>query len=185
VNQVLYSCRLSSQNEVRKMLQLHRQNMRLNALLRQFKNSDEKYLKHRYTAKQVVGSVLSDSRQLLKFAVLSLLESLRADPIKFNFIIHGMQSPLTMSKSMIIDHAGSNSNYYPKSSSPYYDQKEYAEILTEVIVNEAASLYEKMVNDFTNQTMTNAAAEVIPRDPWKVLLPQLLYSHRFIHHLEP
>ena len=106
-NQVLYSCRLSCQKEVRKMFQLHSQNIRLNALLRQFKNSDEEYLKIRYAAKQAVRSVLSDSRQLLKFALLSLIESLRADPIKFNFLIHGMPSPLTMSKSTIIDHAGS------------------------------------------------------------------------------
>ena len=106
-NQTLDSCRLSCQKEVRKMLQLHRQNIRLNALLRQFKNSDEEYLKIRYVAKQAVKSVLSDSRQLLKFAILSLIESLRADPTKFNFLVHGMPSPLTMSKSTMIDHAGS------------------------------------------------------------------------------
>ena len=117
-NQVLYSCRLSCQKEVSKTLQLHGQNIRLNALLRQFKNSDEEYLKIKYAAKQAVRSILSDNRQLLKFAVLSLIESLRADPIKFNFLVHGMPSPLTMSKSMIIDHARSNSNYYVKYPHP-------------------------------------------------------------------
>ena len=178
-NQVLYSCRLSCQKEVRKMLQLHRQNIRLNALLRQFKNSDEEYLKIRYAAKQAVRSALSDSRQLLKFAVLSLIESLRADPTKFNFLIHGMPSPLTMSKSTIIDHAGNNSNYYVKSSSSYYDQNRYAETLTEVIVNEAASLYEKMVNDFANQTMTNAAADSITK-----LLPPMRHSDEQTDHTQ-
>ena len=159
-NQTLYSCRLSCQKEVRKMLQLHRQNMRLNALLRQFKNSDEEYLKIRYAAKQAVSSALSDSRQLLKFAILSLTESLRTDPTKFNFLIHGMAPPLTISKSTIIDHAGSSSNYYVK---PFYysNQNSYAETLTELIVNEAASLYEKMVKDFANQTMTNVAEGVV------------------------
>ena len=93
-------------------------------------------LRFRYAAKHGVRSALSDSRQLLKFAVLSLTESLRTDPTKFNFLIHGMPSPLTMSKSTIIDHAGSNSNYYVKSSSSYYDQNRYAETLTEIIVNE-------------------------------------------------
>ena len=53
-NQMLYSCRLSCQKEVRKMLQLHRQNIMLDALLRQFKNSDEEYLKFRYAAKQAL-----------------------------------------------------------------------------------------------------------------------------------
>ena len=156
-NRALYSCRLSCQKEVTKILQLHRQNMRLNALLRQFKNSDEGYLKIRYAAKQVVSGVLSDSRQLLKFAILSLTESLRTDPTKFNFLVR-MPSPLTMSKSTIIDHAGSNSSYYVKSFSSYYDQNRYAETLTEVIMTEAVNLYEKMVKDFTNEAMTYATA---------------------------
>jgi hypothetical protein len=68
-----------------------------------------------------------------------------------------MPSPLTMSKSTTIDQ-GSSSNYHTNPFSYYYNQKSYAETLTELIVNEAASLYEKMVKDFTNQTMTNAAA---------------------------
>ena len=178
-NQVLYSCRLSCHKEVRKMLQLHRQNMRLGALLRQFKNSDEEYLKIRYAAKQAVSGVLSDNRQLLKFAILSLTESLRTDPTKFNYLAHGIPSPLTMSKSTIIDHAGSNSSYYVKSSSSYYDQNRYAETLTEVIVNEAASLYEKMVNDFANQTMTNAAADSSTR-----LLPPMRHSDEQTDHTQ-
>ena len=136
-NQLLYSCRLSYQKEVRKMFQLHIHNIRLNALLRQFKNSDENYLKIRYAAKQAVESVLSDRRQLLRLAILSLIESLSADPVKFNFLVHGMPSPLTISKSTRIGQ-GSNSNYYVKSSSSYYDQNRYAESLTEVIVNEAS-----------------------------------------------
>jgi hypothetical protein len=115
-NQMQDSCRLSCQKEVRKMLQLHRQNMRLNNLLIQFKSGNEEYLKIRYTAKQAVRSVLSDSRQLLKFALLSLIESLRADPIKFDFLIHGMPSPLTKSKLTIIDHAASSGNYDTKPS---------------------------------------------------------------------
>ena len=156
-NQVLYSCRLSCQKEVRKMLQLHRHNIRLNALLRQSKNSDEEYLKIRYAAKQAVSGVLSDSRQLLKFALLSLIESLRADSTKFNFLIHGTP-PLSISKSTIIDYASSDGSYHTNSISAYYNQNSYTETLTELIANETASLYEKMVNDFANQTMTNAAA---------------------------
>jgi hypothetical protein len=128
---------------------LHGQNMRLNSLLRQFKKSDEDYRKIRYTAKQAGRSVLSDNRRLLKFALLSLIESLRTDPIKFDFLIHGMPSPLTNSKSIIIDHSSSH-NYHTKPFPYYSNQNSYTETLTELIVNETASLYEKMVKDFTN-----------------------------------
>jgi hypothetical protein len=157
-NQMLDSCRLSYQKEVRKMLQLHRQNMRLNSLLRQFKNNNEEYLKIRYTAKQAVRSVLSDNRQLLKIAVLALIEAFRADPIKFNFLIHDMPSTMVMSKSTIIEHAGSSSGYHTNPFSYSPNQGGYDETLAEALVNEAAIIYEKMVKDFTNQTITNAAA---------------------------
>ena len=170
-NHRLDSYRLSCQKEVRKMLQLHRQNMRLSVLLRQFKNSDEDYRKIRYTAKQTVRNVLSDNRQLLKFALLSLIELLRADPIKFNFLIHDMPSPLTMSKSVIIGYPGGSSEYNIKPLF-YSNQNSYTETLTEVITNGAASLYEKMVKDFTNETMTNAAAESSTN-----LLPPMIYSN--------
>ena len=68
-----------------------------------------------------------------------------------------MPSPLTMSKPTMIEHAGNRNNYCVRSSSPYYNQNSYAETLTEVIADEAANLYEKMVKDFTNKAMTNAA----------------------------
>jgi hypothetical protein len=144
-NQVLYSCHLSCQKEVRKILQLHRRNMRLNALLRQFKNSDEEYLKIRHTAEQAVLSTLSNNRRLLKFALFSLIESLRADPIRFNSLVDGTPSQLA------------SKNHYSNASPYYSNQHGYAETLAEVIVDVAASLYEKMVKDFTNQAMSEAA----------------------------
>jgi hypothetical protein len=83
-----------------------------------------------------------------------------------------MPMPPMMSKSTMIDHAGGSSSYCVKSSSSYYNQNSYAETLTDLIVNETASLYEKMVNDFANQTMTNAAAGSSAK-----LLPSLRYTN--------
>jgi hypothetical protein len=121
-------------------------------------------------AKRTVRSTLSDNRQLLKFALLSLIESLRADPIKFNFLIHGMPSTTGMSKLTIIDHAASSGNYHTNPFSSYSNQNGYYEALMEIIVNGAASLYEKMVEEFTNQTITNAAA-----DSSSNVLPSMIY----------
>jgi hypothetical protein len=156
-NQMLDVCRLSCQKEIRKMLQLHRQNMGLYRLLRQFKNNNEDYIRIQDMAKQTVRNVLSD-RQLLKFALLSLIESLRTDRIRFDFLIHGKPPPLTMSKSTVMDHPGRSSEHSIKTLL-YSKQNSYTETLTEVIVNGAASLYEKMVKDSTNVTMTNASAD--------------------------
>jgi predicted transcriptional regulator len=156
-NQTLDSCRLSYQKEVGRTFQLHRQNMELGRLLTGFKNNNKEYLKIRFVAKQTVKSALSDKRQLLKLAFYSLMESWRANPAKFNFLVHGMSPPITISKSTIKNHEGSN-NYYATPYSSYYNQNSYADNLIEIIVNEAASLYEKTVEDFANETMANAAA---------------------------
>jgi len=169
-NQTLDSCRLSCQKEIRKMVQLYRENMRLNALLSQFKDNNEEYLKVRYTAKQAVRIALADSRQLLKFALLSLIESLRADPVKFDSLIRGMPSTVAMSKPTITDYAVRASSYHIKPFLFPYNQNSYAETLKEVIVNESANLYEKMVKEFTNETSTNAVAGTNSN-----LLPSMVY----------
>ena len=176
--QMLDYYHLLCKKEVSKMLQLHGQNIGLERLLRQFKNNSEDYIRIEYVAKQTVRSVLSDNRQLLKLALLSLIESLRADPIKFNFLIHGVP-PLSISKSTIIDYAGSDGSYHTNSISAYYNQNSYAETLTDLIVKEAASLYENMVKDFANQTMTNAAAGSIAK-----LLPSMRHFDEQTDHTQ-
>ena len=154
--QTLDSCRLSYQKEVGITLQLHRQNMELGRLLTDVKNNSKEYLKIRFVAKQTVKSALSDKRQLLKLAFYSLMVSWRANPTKFNFLIHGMSPPITISKLTMINYAGNRNNHAIPFSS-HYNQKSYTENLIEIIVNGAASLYEKMVEDFANETMANAA----------------------------
>ena len=107
-NQRLDSYHLSCQKEVKMSLELHRRNMELNSLLTQYKNNNEEYIKIQFVAKQTVRSALSNNRQLLKFALLSIIESLRSDPIKFNSLTHQMSSTMGISKSTMIDYAGSS-----------------------------------------------------------------------------
>ena len=157
--QMLHFYRQCSRNEVSKTLQLRSHNMELDRLLRDFKNNDKDYNKIQFVARQTVRSTLSDKRHLLKIALYSLTESCRADPIKFNFLTHHMSSTMWMSKSTIMGYAGSSSGYHtnPPSYSPYQDG--YNETLAEVLVSEVAILYEKMVKDFTNQTIAYVAAD--------------------------
>jgi DNA-binding CsgD family transcriptional regulator len=155
--QSLDSCRLSYQKEVSKTLQWHKQNTELDRLLTGFKNNNKEYIRIQFVARQTVKSALSDKRQLLKLALFSLIESRRASPTKFNFLVHGMSPLLTTSKSTMMNYAGSrNSQVSPFSS--YYIQNGYPENLIELIVNGATSIYEKIVKDFTNETIANTAA---------------------------
>ena len=155
--QTLDSCRLSYQKEVSKTLQLHWQNTELDRLLTGFKNNNKEYIRILFVARQTVKSALSGKRQLLKLALFSLIESWRANPTKFNFLVHGMSPLLTTSKSTMMNYAGSRNNQASPFSS-YNIQNGYPENLIELIVNGATSIYEKMVKDFTNDTISNTAA---------------------------
>jgi hypothetical protein len=121
-------------------------------LLRGFKNNNKDYNKIQFAARQTVESVLSDNRQLLKLAIYSILESWKADPVKFNLLNRGMSQESI--KSIAINFTGNN---YLATNFSYYNQNSDTERLAEIIVNEVAILYEKMVEDFTNETMTNIA----------------------------
>jgi hypothetical protein len=170
-NQTLNFCRLTCQKEISKMLQLRRHNMGLDRLLRQFKNNNEEYIRIQHVAKHTVRRALSDSRQLLKLALLSIIELLRADPTKFNFLIKNMLPPLTISGSSTMNQTYSRSKYHIDHFSYSPSQNNNVEILMEIIVNGAANLYEKMVKDFTNETMTSMT------EAYGIKLPFMKYSY--------
>jgi transcriptional regulator len=145
-----------SRKEVNKTLQLRNQNMELDRLLRDFKNNNRDYNKIQFVARQTVKSTLSDKRQWIKLALYSLLESWRADPTKFNSLIHFESSTSMISNSTMMNY--SESSCYDATFSSCYNQNSYTDNLIEIIVNGASSLYDKLVKDFTNETIANAVA---------------------------
>ena len=70
----------------------------------------------------------------------------------------------------MIDYAGSSSGYHTNPFSYSPNQGGYDETLAEVLVSEAAILYKKMVKDFTNQAITDVAA-----DSSTNVLPSMIY----------
>jgi hypothetical protein len=52
--------------------------------LNRFKSNNEEYLKIEKTVEEKVKSVLIDNKQLLQFALASIIESLRRNPDKYN-----------------------------------------------------------------------------------------------------
>jgi hypothetical protein len=125
-----------------------------------------------FVAKQTVKIALSDKKRLLRLALYSLIELWRIDPTKFSSLIHGMPPASSVSKSIIMNQAGSI-NYHTSPFPSYYTQNSYIENLTEIIANEADSIYEKMIKDFTNETMANVTASTDSNSKF----PIFIYSH--------
>ncbi|HET7283500.1 MAG TPA: hypothetical protein VFI70_02345 [Nitrososphaeraceae archaeon] len=93
MRKTLDSTRLDCEKEMERLRYLQQQRMKQEALVKRFENSNEVYIKIRKTVEERVINILSNSKILLKLALLSLTESMRKDPDKYSSLIyHNMTS---------------------------------------------------------------------------------------------
>jgi hypothetical protein len=146
----LTSYRVSSIRERRQIENLNNEKARLDALVTQFKSNNEEYLKIKQTAEEKVKSVLTDGTLLLKFATLSVIESLRSNSELYNFVIHDNSNNAPISY-------GSN---YPSLmlSGRQQQQQSFNDNYTALILEEAEKIYNQLKTELTNRVMSAAAA---------------------------
>jgi hypothetical protein len=95
---LLTSFRMSCIRERRQIENLYNEKSRLEAIVAQFKSNNEEYFdKIKQAAEEKVKSVLSNGKLLLKFATLSVIESLRSNSELYNFIIYDNSNNTTIS----------------------------------------------------------------------------------------
>jgi hypothetical protein len=131
--ELLTSYRLSSIRERRKIENLNNEKTRIENLVTQFKNNNEEYLKIKQVAEDKVKDVLTDSKLLLKFAIFSVIESLRSNSELYNFVIHDNSNNAPISY-------GSN---YPSLmlSGRQQQQQSFNDNYTALILEEAEKIY--------------------------------------------
>jgi hypothetical protein len=125
-SQMLSSCRISCQEEQRKMVNLHREEIRLKKLVREFKNNDEEYLKIKKTVEKAVTNILFDAKGILRLSLFSLIESMRTDPQGYCNLIHYNRSS---SAGNIDQH---NAGQYIHGQQPYLSYDDGHLVLFEV-----------------------------------------------------
>jgi chromosome segregation ATPase len=88
-SRLLNSFRISCERERREIENLCNEKQRLEALVSDFKSSNEEYLnKIKQAAEENVKSVLANTKILLRFAIASIIESLRRNPELYNFVLY-------------------------------------------------------------------------------------------------
>ena len=78
----------SCQEEEDSLDELEQKKIRLKRLVKQFKDNDEEYLMIKRTVQNKVSNLLLDGKGILKVALNSLMESMRADPQKYRDLIN-------------------------------------------------------------------------------------------------
>jgi hypothetical protein len=132
---------------------LQNEKIRLETIVTGFKNNNKDYLKIKQAAEEKLKDVLTDGKLLLKFATLSVVESLRSNPELYNFVSYSISNNTTISY-------GSN---YPSLmlSGRQQQQQSFNDNYTTLIIEEAEKLYNKLTVELTNRGIATAAAEAI------------------------
>jgi hypothetical protein len=149
------SCRLSCEEEKRQMAELHRKKVKLEAFVNDFQDSNEEYFKVIKSVIDKVLGVLSDKKILLRYALLSITESIRNDPERYRLIFYNM------SPSVIDCSSSSNSQDYIDSCMYGQQQQRQQNWLPDydteanmaIIIDEAEKLFYKLIKDCVNKTI--------------------------------
>jgi hypothetical protein len=138
----LTSYRISCIRERREIRKFYNEKANLDALVTEFKNNNKEYSQIKQTAEENVKSVLSDGKLLLKFATLSVIESLRSNPELYNFVSYSISNNTTISY-------GSD---YP-SLMLSGQQQSFNDSYTALILEEAEKLYNKLRTKLTKSVI--------------------------------
>src|SRR5215208_3928749 len=150
---LLNSYRISCIRERREIGNLQNEKIRLEAIVTGFKNNNEEYLdKIKQAAYEEVRSVLNDSKLLLKFTTLSIIQSLRSNPELCNFVLYNTSSVVTASSATY----GPNYPSLILSGRQHQQQQSFNDIYSALILEESEKLYNKLTTELTNRIMAVA-----------------------------
>ena len=147
------SCRLSCEEEKRQMAELHQKKMKLEALVNDFQDNNEEYLKViKNVGEEVLGG-LSNVKMFLRCAILSITESIRNNPERYRSFFYNMSPSIT-------DYSGNKARIicflYVRTQQQQYSSPDYdTEANAAIIISEAEKLFYKLVKDSINKVITD------------------------------
>jgi DNA repair exonuclease SbcCD ATPase subunit len=137
---------------------LQQQTMKLKAIVRQFENNNEEYVKIRKAVEEKIVSILSDAKPLLRIALLSLTESMRKDQAKYNTLI------FCDNTSSSTTQATAYSLYYDTVPYGQRQQQPLPDYIS-MLIEEAEKLYNKLTKEMVNTTITDYASSILSSLP--------------------
>jgi hypothetical protein len=150
----LDACILTHQQQIEKISELQSKKIVLEELVTRFGNNNEEYLKINQTVRENVSSILSNAKVLLRFALDSLIGSIRNDPAKYSPLVYCSNNNMSMSTT-----STTNSSYMYGGQQQYLTSQDqyFIEHYTAMLLHEAEKLYTELVKDLTNRVICNMA----------------------------
>jgi hypothetical protein len=127
---------------------------RLEAIVTGIKSSIKEYYKIKEKAKENVKSVLTNSKLLLKFATLSVIESVRPNAKLYNFVIYDIS---TTNNTITTSY---ESNSLSLMSGRQQHQQSFNDNHTALVLEEAEKLYNDLTTKLTDKVIAATAASI-------------------------
>jgi len=144
-----YKSCIRCEQEGKKLSDLQIKRLKEEALVRQFENKAE-YIKIGKTIEEKAYTILSDRKKLLELCALSIIESIKEDPEKYNSL-----SRFNMSSAIEYTMPDFDSCFmYVQQPSPPLKQQSkvyFTEDYVAILSEDASKLMEKLVKELENQ----------------------------------
>lgn len=130
------------------------QKTQLEEFIEYFKSNSTEYAEIKEIVKQEVENTLTNPKKLLRLALLTLIESLRKDPSKFQLLYYQMSTditPITPSKSLTSTFSSLGCPSLNMNEKPFQDNDNATKTFQNFVLNEAESLYDKLLEDSINK----------------------------------
>jgi hypothetical protein len=169
---ILKLLRMSCQEKEDGINQLQREEIRLQRLVKVFKNNNEEYLKITKRVRNKVSTILFDSKGLIRLAFYSLMESMRKDPEKYSSLIHYARNNNSSSTGWYNDGQYNRSLGYDKYPYQFNSYDPFFEALKSTLLQDANKLYEQLLKEQTATIISSYGSN------WKLsLLPKSIVSN--------
>jgi hypothetical protein len=119
-----------------------------------FKSNSTEYAEIKEKVKQEVENTLTNPKELVRLALLALIESLRKDTSKFQLLYYQMSTDITAiapSQSLTSSFSSLGCPSLNVNEKPFQDNDNATETFQNFVLNEAENLYDKLLEDSINK----------------------------------
>ena len=153
----IHQNRLIYAQEKQQLDRISLQKTRLYDYVKHFQNTDDSYLLIKETIKREISFILKDPKQLLKKALLSLIESSRKDPRSFYALCYNKNNVTTTSAGHS-QTIGYDDHFYSATSSEeqflHPDFCYRTESYENMLLSESEKLFNKIIDDIMLRTLS-------------------------------
>ena len=158
-SKILEKRRSSYREEHIELSKLRIEKVNLEFIVKKFKNTNEDYLKIKDMVRQEVELSLANYKDLLNIALLSIIDSCRNNPAKFNALYHNLSTNIgIMEKGISLSGQSGKCNYGLST-----DQQQYcvynsdSDIYHRFLLDQAEQFFIKRIEDLTRVCVSRLA----------------------------